>query len=35
MKLYGFAPTRALRVQWMLQELDLNFEYVQVDITKG
>lgn len=35
MKLYGFAPTRALRVQWILQELDLDFEYVQVDPTKG
>jgi len=35
MKLYGFAPTRALRVQWMLQELDLDFEYVQVDPRKG
>ncbi|MBI3524806.1 MAG: glutathione S-transferase family protein [Betaproteobacteria bacterium] len=35
MKLYGFAPTRALRVQWTLQELDLDFEYVQVDPTKG
>ena len=35
MKLYGFGPTRALRVQWMLQELDLDFEYVEVDPTKG
>jgi glutathione S-transferase len=35
MKLYGFAPTRALRVQWMLQELEVDFEYVQVDPTKG
>ena len=35
MKLYGFAPTRSLRVQWMLQELGLDFEYVQVDPTKG
>ncbi|HZV54423.1 MAG TPA: glutathione S-transferase family protein [Rhodocyclaceae bacterium] len=35
MKLYGFAPTRALRVQWMLQELEVDFEYVRVDPTKG
>jgi glutathione S-transferase len=34
MKLYGFAPTRALRVQWALQELEVEFEYVQVDPTK-
>lgn len=35
MKLYGYPPTRTLRVLWMLQELDLDFEYVQVDPTKG
>ena len=35
MKLYGFAPTRTIRALWMLRELDLDFEYVQVDLTKG
>jgi glutathione S-transferase len=35
MKLYGFAPTRTIRVQWVLRELDVDFEYVQVDPTKG
>lgn len=35
MKLYGFPPTRTIRVLWMLQELDVDFEYVQVDPTKG
>ena len=35
MKLYGFPPTRTIRAQWVLQELDLEFEYVQVDPTKG
>lgn len=35
MKLYGYAPTRALRVQWMLQELDLDYEYVEVNPTMG
>ena len=35
MKLYGFAPTRTIRALWMLRELDLDFEYVQVDVTKG
>src|SRR5258706_13161333 len=35
MKLYGFPPTRTIRALWMLRELDLDFEYVQVDPTKG
>jgi glutathione S-transferase len=35
MKLYGFAPTRTIRVQWVLREMDVDFEYVQVDPTKG
>lgn len=35
MKLYGFPPTRTIRPLWLLQELDLEFEYVQVDPTKG
>ena len=35
MKLYGFAPTRTIRALWTLQELDLEFEFVTVDLTKG
>src|SRR5262249_3128985 len=35
MKLYGFPPTRTIRALWLLRELDLDFEYVQVDPTKG
>jgi glutathione S-transferase len=35
MKLYGFPPARTIRALWMLRELDLDFEYVQVDPTKG
>jgi glutathione S-transferase len=35
MKLYGFPPTRTIRALWVLRELDLDFEYVQVDPTKG
>lgn len=35
MKLYGYPPTRAIRVQWMLRELDVDFEYIQVDPTRG
>jgi glutathione S-transferase len=32
MKLYGFGPTRSLRVLWGLQELDASFEFVAVDL---
>jgi glutathione S-transferase len=32
MKLYGFGPTRSLRAQWGLQELDASFEFVPVDL---
>ncbi len=35
MKLYEFGPTRSLRVRWVLQELDVPFECVQVDLAKG
>jgi glutathione S-transferase len=35
MKLYGYPPTRTIRALWMLQELDLEFEYIQVNPTKG
>lgn len=29
MKLYEFAPTRSIRVPWMLQELGVDFEYLE------
>src|ERR1700679_4018739 len=35
MKLYGFAPTRTIRALWTLRELDLEFEFVTVDLTQG
>src|SRR5436305_14793509 len=35
MKLYGFPPTRSTRVLWTLRELDVEFELVNVDPTKG
>ncbi|WP_394833040.1 glutathione S-transferase family protein [Pendulispora rubella] len=35
LKLYGFAPTRSIRVLWMLRELGLEFEYVNVDLRCG
>jgi glutathione S-transferase len=35
MKLYEFGPTRALRARWVLQELEVPYESVVVDMTKG
>src|SRR5256884_4278092 len=35
MKLYGFPPTRSIRVLWTLRELDVEFEFVDVDPPKG
>lgn len=35
MKLYEFGPTRSLRPRWMLQELEIAFEAVEVNISKG
>jgi glutathione S-transferase len=35
MKLYGFPPTRSIRVLWTLRELDVEFEFVNVDPTQG
>lgn len=32
MKLYEFAPTRSIRARWILQELDIDFEAVSVDL---
>jgi glutathione S-transferase len=35
MKLYGTPPTRAIRAMWLLNELDLDYELVPVDILAG
>jgi glutathione S-transferase len=35
MKLYGFPPSRSIRVLWTLRELQVEFEFVNVDPTKG
>lgn len=35
MKLYDFLPTRSLRVRWTLQELDLPFEVITVNLGAG
>ncbi|MGA7539019.1 MAG: glutathione S-transferase family protein [Steroidobacteraceae bacterium] len=33
MKLYEFAPTRSIRARWILQELEVDFEAVTVNLT--
>jgi glutathione S-transferase len=35
MKIYGYPPTRSIRVLWTLRELDVDFELVTVDAAKG
>ena len=35
MKLYEFPPTRSIRPRWMLQELQVPFESVWVNLIKG
>ena len=35
MKLYEFAPTRSIRVRWMLQELGVDFESIPVNLAAG
>ena len=35
MKLYGYGPTRSLRAIWALQELDVEFEFVPVNLSAG
>lgn len=35
MKLYGFPPTRSIRVLWTLRELGVEHEFVSVDPGKG
>ncbi len=34
-KLYGFGPTRSIRVLWTLRELDVDFEFVPVNLAAG
>jgi glutathione S-transferase len=34
MKLYGFPPTRSIRVLWTLRELGVDFEFVDVNLMK-
>jgi len=35
MRLYGFGPTRSLRALWALKELDVDFEFVPVNLVAG
>jgi len=35
MKLYEFPPTRSIRPRWMLQELEVPFESIRVNLPKG
>ena len=35
MKLYGFGPTRSLRVLWGLRELGVDFEFVPINLPAG
>jgi len=35
MKLYGFPPTRSIRVLWMLRELGVDFDFVNVSLMAG
>jgi Glutathione S-transferase, N-terminal domain len=35
MKLYGFPPTRSIRVLWTLRELGVDFELVEVNLMAG
>ena len=35
MKLFEFAPTRSIRVRWTLQELEIDFDAVTVDLRAG
>ena len=35
MVLYEFAPTRSIRPRWVLQELEVPFDSVNVDLKNG
>jgi len=35
MRLYEFAPTRSIRVRWVLQELGVDFEAIEVNLPSG
>src|ERR1700722_1766129 len=35
LKLYGFPPTRSIRVLWTLRELGVDFEFINVNLMTG
>ena len=35
MKVYGYPKTRSTRITWMLEELELDYEFCLVDFSKG
>ncbi|MGV0028284.1 hypothetical protein [Phormidesmis priestleyi] len=35
MKFYEFAPTRSMRVRWVLQELGVEFEAISINLLAG
>ena len=35
LKLYACPQTRATRITWMLEELEVDYEYVKIDLMKG
>ena len=35
MKLYEFGPTRSIRARWTLQELEVDFESIKVNLREG
>jgi glutathione S-transferase len=35
MKLYGFPPTRSIRPLWVLRELGVDFDFVDVNLVRG
>lgn len=35
MKLYGFTGSRSARISWMLEELNIDYDLIELDITAG
>ena len=35
MKLYEFGPTRSIRARWALQELEVEFEAITINLLEG
>ena len=35
MKVYGYPQTRSTRILWMLEEIGVDYEFIQIDLTKG